>query len=99
MLLKVIWSRRLRATRCHRAMLAYPGIEEALDSTIAEGDAQKRRGCPAIAWADFNGDGVEDVAISVRNSMTEGSHSVARVMVVTRNTPTEVLRVIEMPAE
>lgn len=66
---------------------------------IAEGDGQSLVDIRPVAWADFNGDGVEDMAMSVRNSMTEGSHSVARVLVVTRNTPTEVLRVIEMPAE
>jgi hypothetical protein len=62
---------------------------------IAEGDGQSIVDIQPKAWGDFNDDGVDDVVLAVRNSMTKGSLSTARVMLVTRSTATEVLRVID----
>jgi hypothetical protein len=62
---------------------------------IAEGDGQSVIELTPQAWADFNGDGTDDVAMAVVNSMTQGSYSTARLLFLTRGSAKDLLRVIE----
>jgi hypothetical protein len=62
---------------------------------IAEGDGQSVIQLTPEAWADFDGDGIDDVAMAVVNSMTAGSYSTARLLFLTRGSATDVLRVID----
>jgi len=66
---------------------------------VSESQGQSLVDIQPKAWGDFNGDGVDDVLMAVRNSMTEGSISTARVLLLTRAAPTEVLRVLEAPGK
>ena len=48
-----------------------------------------------MAWGDFNADGMDDMALAVTNGATQGSLAYMRLLTVTRNGPSETLRVIE----
>jgi hypothetical protein len=63
--------------------------------TVAEGDGQSHILLAPEAWGDFNGDGLDDVALAVHNVMTRGSYATTRLVLLTRTAPTGVLRVIE----
>jgi hypothetical protein len=63
---------------------------------VAEGGGQSLVDIQTKAWGDFNGDGVDDLVLAVRNSMTRGSLSTARVLLVTRADATVALRVLEV---
>jgi hypothetical protein len=66
-----------------------PGVLE-----ISEGGRQSSIALEPMAWADFDGDGTDDVLVSVVNSMAHGSIINARVIALTRSSNDEVLRVI-----
>jgi hypothetical protein len=53
---------------------------------IIEGDGQKMIVVHAEAWGDFNGDGVDDVALSVVNGATKGTYSYVRLLTLSRGT-------------
>jgi hypothetical protein len=63
---------------------------------VREGGGQSQVDLEPLAWADFDGDGVEDVAMSVRNTMTRGSYSTARLLFLTRSDANAVLRVVDV---
>lgn len=64
---------------------------------VREGGGQSQIDLEPLAWADFDGDGVDDVAMSVRNMMTRGSYSTARLLFLTRADASSVLRVLDLP--
>jgi hypothetical protein len=66
---------------------------------VREGDGQSVVDFQPLAWGDFNDDGVDDVAMAVRNSMTKGSYSTARLLLVTRSSGESVLRATQLPMD
>lgn len=62
---------------------------------ITEGGAQSSLMLEPLAWGDFDGDGLDGMLISVSNGTTEGSLLSARVMVLSRDSETAVLRAVE----
>ena len=66
---------------------------------VLEGDGQSLVDLQPMAWADFDGDGVDDVAMAVRNSMTHGSYMTAPLVLVTRSDANAVLRVLALPSD
>ena len=48
----------------------------------------------AEAWGDFDGDGRDDVVVSVINGATRGTSSTARLLTLTRSSATEPLRIV-----
>lgn len=69
---------------------AIPGSLE-----IFQGDAQSYILIEPLAWGDVDGDGIDDLVVSVTNGASEGSALSARVMVLTRSEADAVLRVVE----
>lgn len=61
---------------------------------IHEGDGASTITVRPQAWGDFDGDGTDDLLVSVDNTMTEGSLSTVRLIALTRNAPGAVLRVL-----
>ena len=61
---------------------------------VTEGGRQSVISIEPMAWGDFDGDGMDDVVVSVVNSMTDGSVLVARVLVLTRAAAGEVLQIV-----
>jgi hypothetical protein len=49
----------------------------------------------AEAWGDFNGDGVDDVALSVVNGTVQGTYASVRLLVLTRTSADGLLKVVE----
>jgi hypothetical protein len=49
----------------------------------------------AEAFGDFNGDGIEDVALSVVNGAVRGTYAAVRVLVLTRFSADGLLKVVE----
>ena len=68
-----------------------PGVLE-----ITEGGRQSSIAVEPMAWADFDGDGTDDVVVSVVNSMAHGSISNTRVIALTRSSNGEVLRLLAL---
>jgi hypothetical protein len=68
----------------------FPGVLE-----IVEGGKQSSISLEPMAWADFNGDGTEEVLVVLTNQMQHGSASETRLLGLTRDSESEVLRVAE----
>ncbi len=49
----------------------------------------------AEAWGDFNGDGIDDVALSVVNGPVRGTYAAVRLFVLTRLSADGLLKVVE----
>jgi hypothetical protein len=64
---------------------------------IREGGGQSVIVVQPRAWGDVDGDGIEDVVLSVINFMTQGTYAGARLVVLTRSRSDAVLRSIEGP--
>lgn len=96
------YERRQQATAQHATLANYDPkarISESSDESveILEGDGSSVVLLRKQAMGDFNGDGVEDLVLSVVNAMTEGTLSSARLLVFTRKTATGALRAISPP--
>jgi hypothetical protein len=62
--------------------------------TIAEPSGESRFTLHAEAWGDINGDGVEDLLVSVFNSVEQGTYFELRLLRMTRVAPEGALTVI-----
>ena len=62
---------------------------------VVEGSRQTMILMYPMAWGDFDGDGVDDVAVAVTNGATHGTLAYTRLLTLTRIRPTETLTVIE----
>jgi hypothetical protein len=70
------------------------GPSEPHSLLIAEGDRTSTILVRAQAWGDFNGDGTDDVLVSVLNAMNEGTVRRTRLLLLSRGTKDDVLRVV-----
>lgn len=61
---------------------------------IVEGNKQTMILMYPMAWGDFDGDGTDDMAMTVINGATRGRLTYSRLLVVTRSSANERLRVI-----
>jgi hypothetical protein len=61
---------------------------------IIEGNGQTMIIVHAEAWGDFNGDGVDDVALSVVNGATRGTYSYVRLLTLSRDSRDAMLKPI-----
>ena len=61
---------------------------------IIEGDKQTMIVLYPMAWGDFNGDGTDDMAMTVVNGATHGTLAYSRLLTVTRKSRSETLQVI-----
>jgi hypothetical protein len=89
--------RRTEATARGATLDAYDPrarISESSDLSvqILEGDGSSVILLRRQALGDFDGDGLEDLVLSVVNAMTEGTLSTARLLVLTRKQPTGPLQ-------
>ncbi len=62
---------------------------------VNAGDGQSYLLIEPLAWADFNGDGVDDIVLSVSQGASQGSALAARVVTLSRDDESSVLRIIE----
>jgi hypothetical protein len=62
---------------------------------IVQGDKQMMILMYPMAWGDFNGDGIDDMAMTTVNGAVHGTLSYSRLLTVTRNGVGEPLRVID----
>ena len=62
-------------------------------SLLVEGDGWAVR-LESLAFADFDGDGTEDVLLKAGGRMTEGTYSVTRLLSLTRETDDGPLRLV-----
>jgi hypothetical protein len=91
------------ATRHGRSLGAYDARARAVKPSVGselkirEGGGQSVLVVQPRAWGDVDGDGIEDVVVSVINAMTQGTYAGARLVVLTRPRPDVVLRSIEGP--
>ncbi|HKU43050.1 MAG TPA: hypothetical protein VJR89_33050 [Polyangiales bacterium] len=66
---------------------------ESLEITTSRGAA--RIYLYPMIWADLDSDGIEDLVLSVRNADAEGAMTQMRLLVATRSSASEPLRVLE----
>jgi hypothetical protein len=75
---------------------AHAGRKQEDTLEVIEGGGQTMILLHAEAWGDLDADGIEDLVLSVTNGATQGTYSYARLLVLTRSSASEPLRLISV---